>query len=267
MQTFEIYNPNRPKSVIFFRGLYQKGAEQYKAGSFFHSIVDVPGHTVVFINWPSYDYIPELSAAQLEDLCITFDITRPILLGSSYGGYAALDFIADIKRNKVPLNPIGLITLMSPVSAENLTIPRKLLKSLSHIGIGLIDLQSKITKKRLSSNRSDLARRKSMRNHPFSKEELIDMPVLAVATHGEPLLGRKLRWLPDTPDLTINNKKAALDLQGLFTDVKILEVEGSPLLFIKDKVLRINSLGAHTITPESWPLVIKTVTDFIQSRN
>lgn len=271
-QTFEIYNPGHPDTNIVIRGLYQRDIDKYRQGSFFKGIIDIPKRSTILVNWPSHHFNLPYMAAQLEDLYQTQNIKTIKLLGSSYGGYVALEVLSDMKKHSSPVKPTGLITIMSSVSAETLSIMRKYTRS---VVAPLTMTVNRFKEKYLGSlnektsiRQSELERLRAIRTKQLTKEDLpSDIPVLSFITSGQPLFGKNLPWLPNTPDFRVNSRSAANKLSGMFDHIEIVEVEGSAFILRKKDSLipRINGIGAHRITHESWKLIQDKIIAFLSA--
>ncbi len=270
--TFEVFNPGKSEATIVIPGLNQEDVGRFRVGRMFRQIVEELDDTVVLFNWPLYTYIPEYTAAQLEDLCLQEGIERVKLIGASYGGHVALELLADIKRNDVPIEPTGLITIVSPVDAEDLQVGPKLAMMtaplLQKIGVGRVLLARGNVEKKLKHayRRSSVVRVSAFRGRSYTRDELPNsIPVLAVITQGEPLFGE--RGGPPTPDLLVRNQQAGRKLESLFDNVDLMQVRGRSLVSKKRRSLSgsFNLPGAHAITASDVPKVHDRIMSFLSS--
>ena len=270
--TFEVFNPGKDEATIVIPGLNQEDVDRFRRGRMFGQIVDELDDTVVLFNWPLYTYIPEYTAAQLEDLCLQEGIERIKLIGASYGGHVALELLADIKRNDIPIEPTGLITIVSPVDAEDLQIgPKLAMKAaplLQKIEMGRVLLARGNVEKKLEHalKRSSVTRVSAFKGKPYTREELPNsVPILAVTTQGEPLLGEK--GGPPTPDLLVRNQQAGRKLERLFDNVDLMQVRGKSLVSERRGSLSgsFNLPGAHAIMTSDVPKVHDRIMGFLSS--
>jgi len=269
---FEVFNPGKDEATIVVPGLNQEDVKRFRRGRMFRQIVKELDDTVILFNWPLYTHIPEYTAAQLEDLCLQEGISEVKLIGVSYGGHVALELLADIKRNNIPVEPTGLITIVSPVDAEDLQVGPKLAKRvgpmLQTIEMGRVLLTRGNIEDKLkhARRRSAIVRVSAFEDKPYTREEMPNnIPVLAITTQGEPLLGE--RGGPSTPDLLVKNQQAASKLERLFDNVEVMQVGGRSLVSRKRRSLSgsLNLPGAHAIVAADVPMVHNRVMEFLSS--
>jgi len=270
--TFEVFNPGKSEATIVVPGLNQEDVDRFRRGRMFNQIVEELDDTVVLFNWPLYTYIPEYTAAQLEDLCLQEGIARVKLIGASYGGHVALELLADIKRNGIPIEPTGLVTIVSPVDAEDLRVGPKLVKKVAPL-LQAIEMKRALLargnveeKLKHAHKRSVVTRVSVFKDRPYAREELPNnVPILAITTQGEPLLGE--RGGPPTPDLLVKNQQAARKLEGLFDDVEVMRVRGRSLVSKRRKSLSgsLNLPGAHAIVAADVSRVHDRIMNFLSS--
>lgn len=270
--TFEVFNPGKEEATIVVPGLNQEDVDRFRRGLMFRQIVKELDDTVVLFNWSTYTHIPEYTAAQLEDLCLQEGISKVKIIGASYGGHVALELLADIKENDVPVEPTGLVTIVSPVDAEDLQPGPRLIKKaaplLQSIGMKRVLLARGNVEEKLkhARKRSAVARVSAFRDEPYTREEMpSNVPVLAITTQGEPLLGE--RGGPPTPDLLVKNQQAAKKLERLFDNVEIMRVRGRSLVSKRRKTLSgsLNLPGAHAIVAADVPMVHNRIMEFLSS--
>jgi pimeloyl-ACP methyl ester carboxylesterase len=270
--TFEVFNPGRNEATIVIPGLNQEDVERFRRGRMFGQIVEELDDTVILFNWPLYTYMPEYTAAQLEDLCLQEGISKVKLIGASYGGHVALELVADIERNGTPIELTGLITIVSPVDAEDLRVGLKLEKrvapmlqavEMTRVLLARGNVEEKLKHAR---RRSAVVRVSAFKNKPYTREEMPNnVPVLAITTQGEPLWGEK--GGPPTPDLLVKNQQAASKLERLFDNVEIMQVRGRSLVSKGRRSLSgsLNLPGAHAIVAADVPMINDRIMEFLSS--
>jgi len=270
--TFEVFNHGKNEATIIIPGLNQEDVERFRRGRMFGQIIEQLDDTVILFNWPLYTYMPEYTAAQLEDLCLQEGISKVKLIGASYGGHVALELLADIKRNGISIEPTGLITIVSPVDAEDLRVGPKLAKGVTPI-LQVIEMKRALLARgniekelKHAQRRSTVVRVSAFKDKPYTREEMPNnIPILAITTQGEPLLGE--RGGPPTPDLLVKNQQAASKLERLFDKVEIMQVRGGSLVSKRRKSLSgsFNLPGAHTIVAADVPRVHNRIMEFLSS--
>lgn len=270
--TFEVFNPGKNEATIVVPGLNQEDVERFRRGRIFRQIVEELDDTVILFNWPPYTHMPEYTAAQLEDLCLQEGISKVKLIGASYGGHVALELLADIKENNIPVEPTGLVTIVSPVDAEDLRVGPKLAKRVAPV-LQAIEMKRVLLargnveeKLKHARRRSAVVRVSALKDKPYTREEMPNnIPVLAITTQGEPLLGE--RGGPPTPDLLVKNQQAASKLERLFDNVEVMQARGRSLVSRRRKSLSgsLNLPGAHAIVAADVPMVHDRIMEFLSS--
>jgi hypothetical protein len=255
-QKFEVFKRGKKDALIVFPGKHRTDAEYFKRGKVFKEIMQKLECAVIIVNWPSYSYIPELTNAQIEDLCAAEGIKMIKILGTSYGGYCALELIADIKKKRIPLDISGLITIVSPASFQDIRLPTKVKIQGTRIAGIFLKLMSTLSNfSQLNLNRNyveKIARNGTILGKPFSRQELFtEIPVLSITTSGL--------------DLLLDNNKSAERLRKLFDKVEIMQVKGSSFFkgYRKSLYKKFDIQGAHEISREDGPMVRKKIIDFL----
>jgi hypothetical protein len=259
-QKFEIFKQGKSEALIVFPGKHRTDADYFKKGKAFKEILQKLEITVVIVNWPSYSYIPELANAQIEDLCMAEGIKTIKILGTSYGGYCALELIADIKKKRIPLRVSGLITIVSPTSFQDIRLPTKIKIQATRIAGELLKWASRLSNfKKLNSNHypaGKVVRNGAILGKVFSRQEVFtDIPVLSITTTGL--------------DLLLDNNKSAERMQKLFDKVEIMQVNGSSFYkgYRNSLFEKFDIQGAHEISREEGPVVRKKIIDFFSKES
>lgn len=257
-QKLDIFKRGNTNAIVIFPGKSRCDSENLKKSKTFKEIFNAFDSTIIIVNWPDYAYIPEFSYAQIEDFCISEGITSIKILSTSYGGYCALELIADIKKNNLPIKISGLITIVSPFTFKDIRLITRFKIQATRM-CGEFIKQSllfynpkKFFKK--GKNTKRLSRKGSLIGSAFNKDEIFSsIPVLAITTKGF--------------DIFVDNYKAAKKFKKLFNKTEIMQVVGSSFYkgFNKSPFKMVNIAGAHIISGKDIRLVQDKIIQFFNN--
>jgi len=231
-QKFYIYNKNYKQGLIIFCGKDKKNVTYFKKSSTFKSLTDNLKQVCILVNLPKHAHIPELSSAYIEDLCLAEGIISINIIGISYGGYCALELIADIKKNSVPIKVKKLVHIVAPVCLKDLRPHIRTLIIIPRLIGRLLRWKTQKFSMRNFDHKFELAR-------SIGREEIhSNISVLSVRTGGF--------------DPFIKKKHLSTKLNLLFNKIEVLELRGEPFFrtYSKSLLKKFNFQGAHGIYHE-----------------